>query len=426
MTSRERFIKAINHQETDRPPIDLGSTSVTGIAASTLSKLRDALGLEKRHVIIEEPFQLLGRVEEDVRQALNVDVIGLWGETTIYGFKNRNFKPWKLPEGTDVLVSGDFNITVDEEGNTYLFPQGDTNVPPSAKMPKNGNFFDCIVRQQPFDENKNNAREDFKEDYKLFSEEELRYLEKQADYYYNNTEYGIIGSVAGAGPGIGDAAYIPGPGVKVTPGIRSVEEWFIAHIEYPNYVKEKYAFQTEIALKNLQLYKQAVGEKIQAIFLCGTDFGSQKNSLISRDMFVEFYKPYLKQMNDWVKKNTNWKIFYHSCGSIINLLDEFVEIGVDILNPVQCSACGMDPVVLKEKYGDKLTFWGGAVDTQNVLPFGTPEEVEKHVAERVKIFSKGGGFVFSTIHNILAGTPVENLLAMYRVISNIKTNISRI
>ena len=121
-------------------------------------------------------------------------------------------------------------------------------------------------------------------------------------------------------------------------------------------------------------------------------------------------------MNDWVHENTSWKTWFHTCGSIINLLPELHEAGVDILNPVQCSATGMDPRMLKEEWGDKFIFWGGGVDTQRVLPFGTPEEVYNQVMERLEIFAPGGGFVFNTIHNIMGPTSPENLQAMFQAI----------
>jgi uroporphyrinogen-III decarboxylase len=114
-----------------------------------------------------------------------------------------------------------------------------------------------------------------------------------------------------------------------------------------------------------------------------------------------------------VHGNTGWKTHFHCCGSIARLLDDFIEAGVDVLNPVQCSASGMDPQTLKARYGAKLVFWGGGVDTQRTLPFGTPEEVRSEVQERLRVLSQGGGFVFNTIHNVLAGTPVDNLLALF-------------
>jgi len=185
---------------------------------------------------------------------------------------------------------------------------------------------------------------------------------------------------------------------------------------HPEYIKGIFNLQCEIALENLKLYYQAVGDKIDVIVVSGTDFGTQNAAFISPDMYRDMYKPFHKKVNDWIHKNTPWKIFYHTCGSIVSLLDDFVEVGVDILNPVQCSAKGMDPHMLKKKYGDKLVFWGGGVDTQRTLPFGTPEEVRREVRERCRIFGEGGGFVFNTIHNIQANTPIENLVAVFETV----------
>ncbi|MCG2791549.1 MAG: methyltransferase, partial [Actinomycetia bacterium] len=160
--------------------------------------------------------------------------------------------------------------------------------------------------------------------------------------------------------------------------------------------------------------------KISIIFISGTDFGTQRSLFISKDAYRELYKPLHTKVNEWVHKNTKWKTFIHSCGAIEPLISEFIEAGFDILNPIQCSAEGMDPVTLKEKYGKDIVFWGGGVDTQKTLPFGTREEVKKEVEERIKIFNKGGGFVFNTIHNIQAKTPIENVISMIEVVKNFK------
>ena len=126
--------------------------------------------------------------------------------------------------------------------------------------------------------------------------------------------------------------------------------------------------------------------------------------------------PYYREVNGWVHKNTRWKTFKHSCGAVERFLPSFIEAGFDILNPVQCSAAGMDAEPLKQKYGRNLVFWGGGVDTQQVLPFGTPEEVRRQVLTRCEAFYKDGGFVFTTVHNIQARTPVENIVAMIRAV----------
>ena len=194
----------------------------------------------------------------------------------------------------------------------------------------------------------------------------------------------------GALAGLGDFAMVPGPNVKQPKGIRNIPDFMMAHMICPDYIHEIYEYQTEVALENAKLFKQACGDKIQAIIISGTDFGTQNGPFMSLDSFREFYKPYYKKINDWVHQNTNWKTFYHSCGAVSDFLQDFYEMGVDILNPVQLSAHGMDGHMLKEKWGDKFTFWGGGVDTQKTLPFGTPEEVYAEVTERLELFSKGG------------------------------------
>jgi uroporphyrinogen-III decarboxylase len=156
-----------------------------------------------------------------------------------------------------------------------------------------------------------------------------------------------------------------------------------------------------------------VGDRIAVIFISGTDFGTQRGEFISPDLYRELYLPFHKQINNWVHANTNWKTFFHTCGSIYHLIPSFIEAGVDVLNPVQCSAANMEPHRLKQEFGDKVVFWGGGVDTQKTLPFGTPDEVRQEVAERIRIFAPGGGYVFNSIHNIQAKTPVENVLAMF-------------
>lgn len=421
MTGRERLIAALNHQQTDRPPLDLGATSQTGINASTLYKLRQAMGLEERRIRIIEPGQMLGEVEEDVLKALNVDVVGLWNTGNFYGYKNEDWKPWKMDDGTPVWMGGGFEYDEDANGTKWVYPQGDRTAQYSAMMPKGGSFFDAAPREafdMDLDEEDLTPLEDFKDDFKVMSDEEARHWEEKSIELYKNTDYGIVGILGGGA--LGDAAIIPGPAVKHPKGIRRVDDWLLAHMLYPEYIREVFRYQTDIMLKNLEIYKQAVGDRIQVVWISGTDFGNQRALMLGKDVFRDLYKPFYKEINDWVHKNTNWKTFYHTCGAVYDLLDDFAEMGLDCLNPVQLSAEGMDAKKIKENYGDKFTFWGGGVDTQHVLPFGTPEEVRRQVRERADILGKDGGFVFNTIHNIVANVPAENLLAMYEEALKIK------
>ncbi|MEG2625796.1 MAG: uroporphyrinogen decarboxylase family protein [Christensenella sp.] len=414
-TSRERLTKTLAHEEPDKVVVDLGSSLVTGISAVALSKLRDALGLEKRLVKVYEPMQLLGLVEEDVIEALGIDVVGISTPYTNYGYQNDAWKQWKIHD-TDVLVGEGFTTTIDEEGNTYVYPQGDTSVAPSAKMPAAGYYFDNIVRQGDMEHEDLNGREDFKNDFACMSDAVVDSIKTKVTHYYNDTSLGI--NMGNFLCGFGDAAALPGSGQKKTNGIRSVEEWLVAHYTEPEYVHDVYSYQLEEAIKTLEKLKNAVGDMPQVVQISGTDFGTQRSEFISPDMYREFYKPYHMRINKWVHENTNWKVMYHTCGSIVNLLDDLAEVNVDILNPVQCSAEGMEPHMLKEKYGDKFVFWGGGVDTQKTLAFGTPEDVYEEVTERLKIFAPGGGFVFNTVHNIQAPTPTQNILAMFDAIKD--------
>ncbi|MFZ4617465.1 MAG: uroporphyrinogen decarboxylase family protein [Rectinemataceae bacterium] len=412
MNSRERLSRTLDHREPDRVVLDLGATSQTGISASALYGLRRALGLEEKPITIQEPAQILGQVDEDLRQALGVDVVGLWNPGNTLGVPNRNWKPWSMPDGTPTLMAGGMAFSRDEDGATYTYPQGDSSVAPSMKMPSGGYFFDNIDRGGSYDEDNLDARADFAGDFGIFDDETALHLERESKRLFEETNYGIVGMCGGGG--FGDVFALPACWVKGQPqGIRRMEDWLMAHLLHPDYILELFDLQCGIALKNLEIYRQAVGDRVQVVWLSGTDFGTQNGPFASVDTYRELYKPFHRKLNDWVHANTGWKTFYHCCGSIVPLLDDFAESGIDILNPVQCSAAGMEPGFLKERYGDKFVFWGGGVDTQQTLPFGTPAEVREEVRERLETFAPGGGYVFNSIHNIVGKTPVENIVAFF-------------
>jgi len=411
MTSRERFVSAINHIQPDRPPVDIGATSVTGIHARALVSLRRALGLPERPVKVYEVLQQLGWVELDDIAAFGCDVAGLMPFANFAGNRNDGgWKPYDNPFGLDALCAATLAQSSGADGRRYLYPQGDMSLPPSMVMPDGGYFFDCLDRGGATAEESGDAAEDFAESFPVMSGEEAEFYARQADFLYQNTDLGVIGTLAPAG--FGDFAFLPGAGLRSPRGVRNAEEWIVVHKINPRYVHDLFELQTRRALENLEIYRQAVGERIQVIFMGGTDFGTQCGLMMSPEDFRTFYMPYWVRVNDWVHKNTGWKTFYHSCGAVEPLISLFIEAGADILNPVQCSAAGMDAGTLKKKYGEKLVFWGGGVDTQRILPFGGPDEVRACVRERMDIFSPGGGFVWNAVHNIQGNTPVENMLAM--------------
>ena len=406
VTSRDRLAATLSHKQPDRIPIDFGGTAVTGVHASCVAALREYYSLEKRPVRVHEPFQMLALLDEDLQDAMGVDVTGIFARNTMFGFPAERWKPW-LFNGLEVLVPGDFNIQIDNRGDNLIYPEGDTSVPPSGRMPRGGYFFDCIVRQEPIDEDHLDPA-DNTEDFLPISQLELDHLAHAAKQV--GPKRGVIAGFGGTA--FGDIALVPGPFLKHPKGIRDVTEWYVSTSSRQSYIHRIFERQCEVALANLERIHAVVGDAVQAIFVCGTDFGTQTSAFCSVKTLRDLYFPYYKIINDWIHAHTTWKTFKHSCGAVSKFLPTFIEAGFDILNPVQCSATGMEPEQLKTNFGNQLVFWGGGVDTQKTLPFGTPAEVREQVLRRCEIFAPGGGFVFNSIHNVQAQTPVENIVAM--------------
>ncbi len=408
MTSRERIANAINHRLPDRIPVDFGSTGVTGIHVSCVAALREHYGLEQRPVRVHEPYQMLGLIEDDLADAMGLDVEGVFGRKTLFGFPADDWKPWRTRQGLDVLVPGAFNTTIDANGDVLIYPEGDLSVPPSGRMPKDGYFFDTIIRQDPVDDGELNPEVNL-EEFGPLSDEDLGHIRTRAAEVASSGR-AVMASVGGTA--FGDIALVPAPFLKHPKGIRDIGEWYMSTRSRRDYIHRVFARQCEIALGNLERIAAAAGHNIDVAFLCGTDFGTQTSSFCSVSTFRELWLPYYKAVNDWIHNHTSWKCFKHSCGSVVRFIPSFIEAGFDILNPVQCSATGMDAATLKREYGDSIVFWGGGIDTQQTLPFGTPEQVRAQALERCRIFGENGGFVFNSIHNIQAATPVENIVAM--------------
>lgn len=414
LTSRERVDLALNHREPDRVPLDLGASAVTGMHVASVYLLRQALGLDApgTPVKVVEPYQMLGEIAPDLMDALGVDVVGLGGPYTLFGFPNKGWKSWTLFDGTPVLVPEGFNTDPEPNGDILMYPEGDRGAPPSGRMPKGGFYFDTIVRQPPIDEAAL-CVEDNLQEFRPVSEPELAWFKSEAERLHQ-TGRAILANFGGTA--FGDIALVPVPWIKHPRGIRDIAEWYMSTTARRDYVYAVFERQCDIALANWEKILRVVGDKVSAVFVTGTDFGTQHGPFISPAAYRDLYKPFHKRVNDWIHSHTPWKSFIHSCGSVRAFLDDFIEAGFDILNPVQCSATGMDAQELKENYGDRLVFWGGGVDTQHTLPFGSPDKVREEVRNRVLIFGKGGGFVFNTIHNVQAGVPRENLMALYETL----------
>jgi len=406
--SRENFIKTINHVQPGRVVVDFGSTAVTGIHVVIVEKLREYYGLEKRPVKVIEPYQMLGEIDPELIREMNIDIVGLLGEKNMFGIKNSNWKVHRTPWGQEVMFPGDFNYTRNDNGDILIYPEGDASVPPSAMMPKSGYFFDALDRQEPVDDS-NLRLEDNLEEFSLISDHDLEYWKEQVRSV-EKRDKAVIASLGGTA--LGDIALVPAVQLKHPKGIRGVEEWYISTLTREDFIRELYDRQTDIALENLKKIYGVIGNGIDVVFICGTDFGTQNSTFCSPETYARVWLPYYKKVNNWIHENTGWKTFKHSCGAIESLMDLFIESGFDIINPVQINASGMDPRLLKRKYGDRIVFWGGGVDTQGAFAFGTTQQVREQVKVQCDILNKNGGFVFNTIHNIQANVPFGNVIAM--------------
>ena len=413
MTSKERFDLTVNHKEPDRMVIDFGATSTTGIHVLAIENLRTYYGLPNKPVRVMDPYQMLGEVDDGLREIMGTDVIGAKGKNSSFGFYNHSpFKEYLTPWKQTVLVPEGFNTRTDENGDVLSFPGGDLSAAPSARMPKASYFFDAIIRQQPFEEDQLDPQDNL-EEHGFVSDSDLEYW-KRTTQKARATGKAVIASLGGTA--LGDIAHIPGMKLKKPKGIRDITEWYMSIMTRPDYIKAIFDRQSEIALENYNRLHGVIGDNIDAVFICGTDFGTQSSTFCAPEQFDDLWMPYYKRINDWIHANTHWKTFKHSCGAVESFMPKFIEAGFDIINPVQINAVGMDPVHLKKTYGNDLVFWGGGIDTQNVLPNFSTEKIREEVLRLCEIFAKDGGFVFNTVHNIQANVPVENIVAVVNAV----------
>jgi Uroporphyrinogen decarboxylase (URO-D) len=419
LTSRERVERALAHEEADRVPLDLGGSLITGMHVSSVYKLRQALGLDPpgTPVKVIEVYQMLGEIKPDLADMLGVDIASVTRLTNAYGFHNEDWKEWSSFDGIPMLVPGKFPTKRERGGDILMYPCGDESAPASARMPKSGFYFDAIVRQEPIDEATLDPT-DNTEEFGPISDADVAHIAAEVRRL-EPTGRAIFADFGGMS--FGDVAFVPGPTLRHPKGIRDLEQWYMSLITRPDYIYAVFEEQCDIAISNLGRLHGEVGDAITVLLTTGADFGTQQAPLISPKVYRNLFKPFHIRINEWIHANTSWKTFIHSCGSIWKLLDDIVDAGFDALNPVQTSAVGMEPEALKERYGDRITFWGGGIDTQRTLPFGTPADVRSMVRERIEVFGRGGGFVFNTIHNVQAGVPVENLLALYDAVTEFRS-----
>jgi len=404
MTSRERVRTALDHREPDRVPVDIGGTKVTGIHVDEYVEIGAWLGWDVTPPRVYEQFQMLARVEEPLRQWLRSDVIELENVVETWGLANADWKPWRTNLGNPVLVPGGFDPRPDGQGNLRLYDAAGTSI---AVMAPTSRYFD---RDVPTAMSAGDiAFTDpgaWKRSIPLYTDGELRTLERRARLLFESTDYSVHGGFARGA--LGTNGLFAG---------HPIADWLCILVTERAYAGEILRATAERAVENAELYLQAVGPFIDTILVSGTDFGSQRGEQFNPDIFGELHLPNYRLINDAIHRRCAARTMFHSCGSIRNLIGHFIAAGVDILNPVQTNAANMEPDLLKREFGDRIIFWGGGIDTQTVLPRGTVEEVTEQVRERVRIFGRGGGFVFAPVHNIQHGVPPRNVEAMVRAVA---------
>lgn len=373
MTSRERVLAALNFQTPDRVPIDLGGFQ-SGIHKKAYLDLLGYLKLDEE-IIMLDPVQQLVKPSETVLQRLNVDI---------------RYVTAKGPEGFDWTIRQRYrggklwHDLRDEFGVVWSMPDEQQLYMDISHHPLAEATIEDIAAY-PFPDGSDPSR---------FAGVRNEVLEIQ-----KNTPYAVS-------TGIGGVVY------ETCWYLRGLERWFMDLLEDQAFCE---ALLDKVLRYWLDYYTGFMGEigDIIDIVMIGDDLAGQNGPLFPPEIYRAVVKPRQKKLVQHIKSLTDAKIWYHTCGGAMEYIPDLLDNGIHILNPVQITARDMDPEVLKNRFGKELVFWGGGVDSQHVLPFASPEEVRANVKSNMEAFKPGGGYIFNNVHNIQAGVPPENILAMY-------------
>ena len=373
MTSRERVLTALDHREPDRVPIDLGGNQ-TGIHKFAYQKLIEHLGLDEE-IVIMDLVQQLAKPSEAVLERLHVDTryVSAGGAKSFKGEivrRERNGRMWS-----------DFT---DEFGVTWSMPDDYPYYFDITHSPLAGLSLKEI-EDYPFPKGDDPSR--------------FEGLRDRALAIKNETPYAVISGISGV-------VY------EICWYMRGLESLFMDMIERPEILEAIIDRTLKFWLDWFRLFLDKIGDVVDVIMI-GDDLSAQNGPLFPPRIYRSIVKPRHKQLVQYIKSRTSAKIWYHSCGAVTEYIPDLLDNGIDVLNPVQITAKGMDPVDLKARFGDRLSFWGGGIDTQHVLPVASPDEVREAVRRNVEAFMPGGGYVFNSVHNIQADVPPENVLAMF-------------
>jgi len=374
MTSRERVLAALNHKEPDRVPLDLGCGRACKFTKKFYDNLVDALGMPEKKDNVEIHGETIQTVypDNDVLNALGCDIIEA---------------PWHWEPDPDVVTKNwedsEGRHIIDEWGTHYFMSN------------KTGLYFDAI--EFPLED-----AED-EEDDAAYAWPKTR---TPADISVETSrKYQQDGFATICTKPYGDGFLCEGP------FLYGYENWLVMLGTEPERVRKILDKLLEKKIEHWDKILNKVGDSVDIICECD-DMGAQAGPLISMDMFKNLILPYYKELCGHIHKTSSAKFFLHSCGSIKPFIPHLIEAGVDILNPVQFTSADMDLNELKRDFGQDITFWGGGIDTQHTLVRGSKADVRDMVKRNLDILKKGGGYVFSTVHNVQADVPVENFMEM--------------
>jgi uroporphyrinogen decarboxylase len=338
---------------------------------------------------------LLAEVEPELIDAWGIDVLPIDRYHAAPGVPlSGRWKSHPLPDGTPALFPEGFEPVIEPDGTWKLVEGG---VMTDILSPGSGSFVPAHFPLGEIDSRDLEALERFP--LPRISPAELQHLRSRARHLYQSTDKALFG-------------WFNGSIFETGQFLSGFDTFFIRLAGEPEFSRRLLERLTEAVIDDLKLYLEAVGEYIQVIGF-GDDLGFQNGPQIDPRLFRSLVKPLLREIYGTAHSMCSAKVFLHSCGSVFELIKDFIEIGVDILNPVQTSAAHMEVETLKERFGGRIVFWGGGADVQNLLPRGTPEAVRRDVRRRIEVMEPGGGFVFAPIHNLQADIPPENIAAMY-------------
>ena len=388
MNSRERVLTALQHKEADRVPLDLGAMLSTGITGMAYNKLKSYLGIRDGRTRMYDLGQQLAEPETEILERIGADVLPLFVSDP------KRWKPSTLPDGSPCEVPEGFNPETLPDGSQVL-RDGQGHI--VSQMPKDGYYYDSVYF--PLAGVSTVEELDQYPSYSPIDERTLVDLHERAKDLYENTEYALM---LNGGGGIYEPAQ----------GLRGWEVFMMDLAGDPAFAGALLDRLVDANIQRLEQILPAVEGYVQVIQV-GDDLGMQDGPQLSPRLYRKVVKPRHQRLYRYIKEHSSAYLFLHTCGSVYRFIPDFIEMGVDILNPVQVSARDMGSKRLKQEFGKDIVFWGGGCDTQKVLPFGTPVEVREEVRRRMGDLAPGGGFVFNQVHNIQVGVPPENIMAMY-------------